>query len=390
LNVEARTTELKETNARLETLLQSIPDIVAFKDANGRHILTNKALEEFMGLSHDALSGKTVEDIFPPEIAVLCRQNDERAMRSPGPIRSEESIGKGAGRVILDTIKTPVRDEDGNVKGLVMVGRDITERKHAEEALQQAREQLEQRVQERTLELQKTHAQLLHAEKLSAIGSLSASIAHEFNNPLFGVMNVLSGIKRKGAVSENIEEMVEMAIKECHRMKNLIIDLQDFNRPTSGIVGPMDIHACIDSILLLSKKEFFAKKISIEKKYGENIPEIKAVNDQIKQVFLNLLNNAADACTGIENATITIRTALTDKETLTIRIQDTGKGIKPEHMGRIFDPFFTTKPEIKGTGLGLSISYGIIKKHGGRIDVESEEGKGTTVTVTLPREASQV
>jgi len=140
---------------------------------------------------------------------------------------------------------------------------------------------------------------------------------------------------------------------------------------------------------MLCKKDLSVKKISIEKKYGKTVPAIKAVGDQIKQVLLNLVNNAAEACAGIDNAAITIKTAVKDEENIIIQIQDTGKGIKPEHMDRIFDPFFSTKPEVKGIGLGLSVSYGIIKSHGGRIDVESEEGRGVTFTVTLPLEASQ-
>ena len=142
----------------------------------------------------------------------------------------------------------------------------------------------------------------------------------------------------------------------------------------------MDIHAVLDSLLLLAKKGYSTRKIIIEKRYVENMPQIKAVADQIKQVFLNLLNNAADACNG--GGTITVETE-TLGEKIVVRIHDTGTGIKPEDKDHIFEPFFTTKPEIKGTGLGLSVSYGIIKDHGGEITVDSEPGKGTTFSVTL-------
>jgi signal transduction histidine kinase len=175
-----------------------------------------------------------------------------------------------------------------------------------------------------------------------------------------------------------------MAIGECDRMKDLIKSLQDFNRPSSGRVAPMNIHATLDSLLLLSKKEYKTKGVTVETNYAKKLPQIKAVADQIKQVVLNLLNNASHACEG--GGTITINTEVVGKENIAIRIKDTGKGIKPEHKDYIFDPFFTTKPEVKGTGLGLSVSYGIIKKHGGTIDVESELGKGTIFTITLPIE----
>ena len=274
------------------------------------------------------------------------------------------------------------RDAQGKPLRFLGTQIDITERKLAEEALQKAHSELEQRVRERTVELQKTHEQLLHVEKLSAIGNLSASIAHEFNNPLQGVMTVIKGVKRRSTLDEEDAKLMEMAVNECDRMKDLIKSLQDFNRPSSGRVAPMNIHATIDSLLLLSKKEYKTKGITVETNYAEDMPQIKAVADQIKQVLLNLFNNAAYACEG--GGTVTINTEVVSKENIAIKIKDTGKGVKPEHMDKIFEPFFTSKPEIKGTGLGLSVSYGIIKKHGGRIEVESEPDKRTTFTITLP------
>jgi len=224
--------------------------------------------------------------------------------------------------------------------------------------------------------------QLLHAEKLSAIGSLSASIAHEFNNPLYGVMTVIEGVKRTAPLDDEDAKLIDMALVECHRMKDLIRNLQDFNRPSSGSVTPLNIHSTINSLLLLSKKEFTTRGVTVVTNYAEDMPMITGVGDQIKQVVLNLLNNASYACDG--GGTITITTEVIGKRNITIAIQDNGRGIETEHMDRIFDPFFTTKSKTKGTGLGLSISEGIIKEHGGTIVVESETGKGSTFTVTLP------
>jgi PAS domain S-box-containing protein len=258
---------------------------------------------------------------------------------------------------------------------------DITDRKRAEEALQEAHDELEQRVTERTLELQKTHAQLLHAEKLFAIGALSASFAHEFNNPLQGVMNVLHGVRRRANLAKDDAKLVDLAVIECNRMRDLIKSLQDFNRPTSGRLAPMDIRAAMDSILLLARNSLREKGVTVKKKYGAKLPQIMAVADQIKQVFLNLLNNGVDACE--EGGTITIHTEA-KAGNIIIRFQDTGKGIQPDDLGHIFEPFFSTKPEVKGTGLGLSVSYGIIKAHGGAITVKSEVGKGSVFSVILP------
>ena len=148
------------------------------------------------------------------------------------------------------------------------------------------------------------------------------------------------------------------------------------------IITEVNLHAILDSILLISKKELHNRQIKIVKKYAEHIPPLKAVNDQLKQVFLNLLSNAAQACK--REGMITITTETIGMENIAIHFEDNGTGIPSENLPHIFEPFFTTKPELKGIGLGLSVSYGIIKKHGGHIEVKSEYGKGSTFTVLLP------
>ncbi len=257
------------------------------------------------------------------------------------------------------------------------------QRRRAVEELQKAHDELEERIKKRTAELQLAHDQLLHTEKLSAIGELSASIAHEFNNPLFGIRTVLGGIKQRAPLDKDDSELVDMAVQECDRMKYLIQDLQDFNRPTSGEMAPLDVHKAIDSILLLFKNEFKQQKIMVEKQYAANLPTIQAVPDQIRQILLNLLRNAGDAIQK-GGGTIAITTEILDEKKVAIQIRDSGVGIKPEDLDHIFEPFFSTKPEVTGTGLGLAVSYGIIKKHQGDIKVKSEVGKGTTFTIILP------
>ena len=259
---------------------------------------------------------------------------------------------------------------------------DITERKKFEMQLQTLNDELERRVEQRTLELQETQSQYLHAEKLSAIGKLSASIAHEFNSPLQSVMTVLKGLKKTTALEEVDKNLLDLAIGESERMKNLIRSLQSFNRPSSDRKVFMDVHESLESILLLIKHDLSYKKISVVLNFAARLPQVLAVKDQIKQVFLNLLSNAADACQE-HGRVITISTWQV-KERVAVAIKDNGFGIEPEKMDQIFQPFYSTKPEVKGTGLGLSICHGIIQNHHGEIRAVSQPGEGSTFTILLP------
>jgi len=262
--------------------------------------------------------------------------------------------------------------------------RESRERRRAEAQLEAINIELERRVEQRTRELQETQKQYLHAEKLSAIGKLSASIAHEFNNPLQGIRTVLTGLKKRAIMDQEDRNLLDTAIEESDRMKDLIRSLQDFNRPSSHKKTYLDLHKSLDSILLLQKSDFKGKGIKVVCDYAQQLPQILVIPDQIKQVLLNLLTNAADACQH-PGETIMVSTRW-QGEQVAVAITDTGIGIKPEDMDRIFQPFFTTKPEVKGTGLGLSVSYGIVKRHQGQILVDSRPGEGATFTVVLPIE----
>ncbi len=254
--------------------------------------------------------------------------------------------------------------------------------KRAKEALQALNAELEKRVEEQTRELQKTQSQYLQAEKLSAIGKLSGSIAHEFNNPLQGIMSILKGLKKRAILEEEDKDLLDAAISESERIKNLIRSLQEFNRPTSRKKVVVDVVKSLNTLLLLCKSDFVSKRISIVVNYAQHLPQIVAVPDQIKQVFLNLLTNAADAC--LQRGGVITITAWQEGEEVAVSINDDGIGIEPKKLARIFQPFYTTKPEIKGTGLGLSICHSIVQDHQGEIHVESWPGKGSTFTVLLP------
>ncbi|HBG21349.1 MAG TPA: hypothetical protein DDY32_19310 [Desulfobulbaceae bacterium] len=193
---------------------------------------------------------------------------------------------------------------------------------------------------------------------------------------------MVKGLKKTAVLEAEDTKMLDLAIGESERMKNLIRSLRDFNQPSSGRKALMDVHSSIDSLLLLYKSDFNRKNISIELHYAERLPQIMAIHDQIKQVLLNLLNNAVDACLN-HGGVITIGT-WQEGGRVAVAIGDSGVGIASDKMNLIFQPFYTTKPEVKGTGLGLSVCHGIVQHHGGEIQIKSQLGQGSTFTVLLP------
>jgi signal transduction histidine kinase/AmiR/NasT family two-component response regulator len=337
---------------------------------------------EYTQAKQDALESLTPSIVE----AFLRKEAEEKLQNSTTELQKANSKLLDSRRASINLMQDAILARQQAEAMNVELQSEVTERKQAEEALRALNEELERRVERRTLELQKTQKEYMHMEKLSAIGKLSASIAHEFNNPLQGIMSVLIGLKSRAVLDEEDKVLLDEAIEECTRIRDLIRSLQEFNRPSSGIKTLFNVHKALDSLILLHKSDFKKKRISMVLDYAEHLPQIEVVSDQIKQVFLNLLTNAADAC-HLPGGVITINTWQEDEERVAVSIKDTGIGIAPSDMESIFQPFYTTKPEVKGTGLGLSISHGIIKNHQGEFRVESQPGEGSSFTVLLPIKA---
>ena len=375
-------TARKQAEQELEQMLQlftTSPDLMCIFEPDGRLRRINPACRELLGYTEAELLGRPLTPLVHPEDLERTLTEVRSSLTGNGPrvIRNRYRCRDGAVRWLS------WRGYHDPAAGLVYAtARDISELILAEKQLEAINIDLERRVEKRSRELQETQKQYLHAEKLSAIGKLSASIAHEFNNPLQGIMTVLKGLSRRAVLEEEDRRLLEMAISESERMRDLIRSLQDFNRPSSGLRSRMDLHACLDSLLLFQKSDLKNKRIVVRRDYASGLPPVEAVADQIKQVLLNLLTNAADACQQ-PNSTITVRTRL-EGERVAISISDSGVGIRPEEIGSIFQPFYTTKAAVKGTGLGLPVSWGIVRNHGGEIRVESTPGQGATFTVFLP------
>lgn len=249
---------------------------------------------------------------------------------------------------------------------------------------------LEARVRQRSRELEDAQAQLVQAEKLASIGQLAAGVAHELNSPLMVIMGNTQLARRMLAregqlpplLQAELNELLQMLDQEAHRAKSIISGLLDFARTRPATLTAVDVNAALEESLALVGHAAGLQEIQVVKQYAPQVPEVRGDPGQLKQVFVNVILNAVQAMP--QGGTLALMSDAS--ETLvTVAIRDTGVGIPAAVLPKVFDPFMTTKPVGLGTGLGLSISYSIIQRHGGTITIASEEGRGTTVTIHLPR-----
>ncbi len=240
---------------------------------------------------------------------------------------------------------------------------------------------LEKKVDERAEEMKKIHSQLFRSEKLASLGKLAAGVAHEINNPLTGILTNSSLLLEDLEAADPHREDVEVMVKETIRCREIVKRLLDFAKQTKPQKRLASMNGLIENIVLLVRNQTSFRNITIEKQLNPALPDLLVDPDQIQQVFINIILNAAEAMT--KGGCLKIESGLTpDGGSIVVTFADTGPGIPEEMREKIFDPFFTTKEH--GTGLGLSISYGIIEQHGGEIRVESVPGKGSTFIIQLP------
>ncbi len=254
----------------------------------------------------------------------------------------------------------------------------LEESKGIYQQLEKSHKELQQSHQE----LEQAQFQLIRTEKLAALGQLAAGVAHEINNPLGTITIYAHILNRSLEAGDPRKDDIDLIISEANRTKEIVQGLLSFARETKLKPGDTNINDLIEETLGLLVNQALFQNIKIKKTFGDDLPTLFADATQLKQVFLNIVLNAAQAMEG--KGSLVISTTH-EAGVISIRIRDTGPGIPPEHAAKLFNPFFTTKE--KGTGLGLAISYGIIERHSGRIDVDTEMGKGSTFTITLPVDA---
>jgi len=361
--------ELRETNDFLNKMIQSSPNGIIAVDLQGNIMVWNPAAEEILGYKAKEVIGKmNIAKIYPGgegEAKKMMQMMRSRKYGGAGILRSYPMVivKRDGGIVEANFSAALIYGTDGKEVASVGIIVDVTDRLEMER------------------KLRKTQEQLLQSEKLAAMGRLTSQIAHELNNPLYGIMNTLELMKTEISPENKRRKVLEMALSETMRLTELLRKMLSFSKPDEEEKQPTDINVILDEILLLHEKQLRENDIRVSSFLSSGLGKVYASKSQLRQVFLNMISNAKDAMP--EGGTLTARTKA-EGDNIHIEISDTGIGIKEDNINRIFDAFFTTKDGAKDVGLGLSVCYGFIKDHGGDVKVESEVGSGTTFTIILP------
>jgi len=361
--------ELSRQHQVFEAILESMIDGVLLLDAGGTVLRANRAAGELLGAPPGDLAGRRIERLLANKEKTFAERLTEVVER--GPFRDRTTLFVGAdGKALSLTVNgSPQRDSDGKLVGVVLVARDDRE-------------------------LHQAQAQLQLTDRLATMGTLAAGVAHEINNPLAFVignldflMEELEAFGKEEFDEERLDEMrraLRSSQSGADRVRQIVKDLKSFARVDEEAVRPLDLNKLVDTALGLMRNEI-RHHARLVKELGE-VPAVVANEPRLVQVLINLLQNAAQAIPAgsAETNEIRISTGRRAGGDALIRVSDTGKGIGEETLPRIFDAFFTTKPVGVGTGLGLSICHKIVSALGGRIEVESKVGEGTTFSVVLP------
>jgi PAS domain S-box-containing protein len=392
LTEQKRNEEIVAAEKLARSILEQAADVIVVCDEDGKIIQASRAAHE--------LSGRNVlyeqfDTVFP------LRSNNGTALSCPV---DEVSSGEGSfvsvclgGRTVqgveavleqldgnrFDLLLSagPLRDSQQRVRGCVFTLTDITQRKRDEEALRRSEERLRQQAQE-------LEQQLIASGRLVSLGEITASMAHEFNNPLGIIMGFTQDLLSEAAPSSPNYQALKIIDEESKRCEKIIQDLLQFARPRSADLCTTDVRLLVEKTLALVANHFYKQKVEASAEIEENLPHIHADPQQLEQVLVNLYLNAIDSMP--EGGTLTVKAntkpsmpGANSSRSLAITVADTGFGIEEKVLLKIFQPFFTAKKK-RGLGLGLPICDRIVKNHGGKIEVESRLGQGTTFKIYLP------
>lgn len=380
-----------EEKERALAILNNIPDIAWLKDKESRYIAANEPYARLCGVPVAEIPGKSDFDLWPEELAELYRAGDQEVVITGKTLEREESTIDAAGKTTwIVKSKTPIYNDQGEVIGTTGIGRDITERKRTEEEILRLNAKLEAKVEERTKQLLDAQEELVRREKLSILGQLSGSVGHELRNPLGVMSNAIYFLKMVNS-DETTLEYLDIIKQEIDNSLRIITDLLDFARTNPPQTRAVSVRQLLDESL---KNCTIPESVDLQIDLPESLPLLKVDPLQLGQVFSNLITNAIQAMPDGGVVLITARRVRAIPESplhnpkdgtgdfVAISVEDNGEGITPENMKKLFQPLFTTK--VKGIGLGLVVCKNLVEANGGKIEVKSESGTGTTFMILLP------
>lgn len=374
--------KLRASEQRYRALFENAHDAIWVHDLNGNVVTANAATEALTGYSLGELLTMNVRSLLDKESLSIAGQVRAKLLvgdKIEQPY-GQRLIRKDGSQAFLK-LTTNILHEDGRPAGFLHIARDVTAEKKMQDTLSQAYRDLT----ESHKLLQESQEQLVQAEKLSSLGQLAASIAHEINNPLSGILaydRLLIRKMRDGTMTAQVAiEYLGKMERELVRSTKLVRNLLDFARQSPPAFRSVNLNEVMERAADLVSSSVPMAHIKVVTDFNAGLPAVNADFDQLEQVCTNLILNAVQAMG--DGGTLTLRTLVRGQHAV-MQIEDTGCGIPSENMHKLFTPFFSTKKEVKGVGLGLAVSYGIVQNHHGRIEVDSQPGAGTTMSVLLP------
>ncbi len=367
VEVSRRTREIEEQKRFTEKIIDSLPVSLYVVDRDMRIVAWNRNREVGgRGISRDEVLGRNVFHVLTRQPRRKLEGEFVDVFRSGEMVRMEQESFVEGHKKVWKISKIPMRVDNAEVTHVITVGEDVTEQKKMNEAV-------------------------IHAEKLASIGRLAAGVVHELNNPLATIAACAEALTARvdelqdQELNQDFSEYLQIVRDEAFRCKTITNSLLDFSHQRQAEKLSSDINQIIEQTLQLIKHHPKLGKMNVVKLLDETLTPVQVNEGQMKQVFIALISNAFDAMEG--NGTLTIKTGWSEaspERNVSVEFTDTGCGISAPHLQKIFDPFFTTKPLGRGTGLGLSVCYGIVSEHGGKMEVDSTEGVGSTFKVLLP------
>lgn len=372
---------LKQSELHSRSLIENSADIITIMDADGTIRYDSPTIKRILGYEHSELVGRSIFELVHPDDLPAVMDSFQKTIQNPDTITSFEyrfRYNDGSWRVLESVAQSMLENEV--IKGIIINSRDITERKKIEAELQKKNLELAATYEE----LKNKQNMIIQQEKMASIGMLAAGIAHEIKNPLAILWQGIDYLQTIVANDELAAEIIARMDKAVFRADIIVKGLLSYARRNPLSFALQNIAELIDESLVLTEHELRKKNLQVIKQYSPDLAQVFVDGNQIKQVFVNLLVNGADAMS--KGGTFTIITGPASdgiQKMIEISLKDTGHGIPADKIKTIFDPFYTTK-DIGNTGLGLSISKGIIESHGGIIYAESQVGKGANFIIKLP------